>query len=273
MMKKPKPTGFHVRHDLRPDFTFELLTLLHALPVGQDDLSLQDAAEMQGYSLRQRTDYGKMLRSLEELDLVERGRQGIVLTERGSVVAQVMLFQRDLLAELVHVMYYTSYRHQGHKRFSWSYQTLCDWLWDSSPCEIQRDRLVNVVSRAAQKQFGEVGISFSTQSVSGILHWVNALNPACVINNGTLFRLRNFCPIETFMVALQDTYELEKGEALSIPITEALQERVCRICLMAPESFSEMLDLAERTFDGVQVWRTRGERLAINGFSWHALTE
>jgi hypothetical protein len=272
-MSQTKVTGYHVRHDLRPDFTFELLTLLNALPDGQDEEALQSAAEQQGYSLRQRKDYGKMLRSLDELELIERSRKALNLTERGRIISEVMLYQKDLLGELVHIAYYTGYSHDPTKRFSWSYQTMCNWLWDSAPCEIHRDRLVNVVSQAAQDEFDEKGISFSTQSVSGILHWVTALNPPCVDSTGNFFNRRSYCPVESFMVALHDTYELAKDDTLSIPISAAIRERVCRICLIMPESFSEMLELAERTFSGLQVWRKRGERFAITDFSWHTLTE
>ena len=184
-----------------------------------------------------------------------------------------MLYQRDLLAELIHIVYYTSYTYQPYKRFSWSYQTLCDWLWNSAPCEIHRDRLVNTVSQAAVDQFGEQGISFSTQSISGILHWVGALNPPCIVEANSLFTRRSHCPVESFMVALHYTYELQKGDTLSIPLDESVKERVCRICLITPQSFSEMLELAERTFSCLQVWRRRGDRLVITDFSWDVLEE
>jgi hypothetical protein len=57
---RDKPTGFHVRHDLRPDFTYELLMLLHALPCGQSETELKNTAEAQGYALRQRKDFGNV---------------------------------------------------------------------------------------------------------------------------------------------------------------------------------------------------------------------
>lgn len=272
-MSDKKPTSYHVRHDLRPDLTFELLTLLHALPDGQQEEDLQRAADMQGYSLRQRKNYNKLLRSLDELELIERSRKSISLTEQGRIVANVMIYQRDLLTELVHIIYYTGYDNEDYKRFSWSYRTLCNWLWDSAPCEIHRDKLVNVVSQAAQNEFDEQGISFSTQSVSGILHWVTSLNPPCVDNTGNIFNRRNYCPVETFMVALDHVYRLKKEETLSIPLNNEIREQVCRICLITPESFSEMLELAERTFDAVQVWRKRGDRLVVSDFSWQTIIE
>ena len=75
------------------------------------------------------------------------------------------------------------------------------------------------------------------------------------------------------MVALYDTYELKKDDTLSISLDESVRERVCRICLITLESFSQMLELAERTFSGVQVWRRSGERLVISDFSWELLEE
>jgi hypothetical protein len=268
-----KPTGFHVRHDLRPDFTYELLTLLYALPDRQSEEGLREAAEMHGYALRQRKNYGKMLRSLDELGIVSRSRSSITLTDLGRIVSDITRYQKDLLGELVHILYYTSYSWDKNMRFSWSYRTVANWLWDSAPCEIHRDRLVNIVSQAATEKFNESGVSFSTQSVGGILHWLTALEPACVDERSGIFNRRNYCPVETFMLALNTVYKQTRDDFLSIELSDDIKEAVCRICLITPESFDEMLDLAEKTFPVVQVWRKRGERLAITDFSWEMLTE
>jgi hypothetical protein len=269
---RDKPTGFHVRHDLRPDFTYELLMLLHALPCGQSEAQLQNAAEAQGYTLRQRKDYGKMLRSLSDLAVISGSSSKLELTETGRIIAHATLFQRDLLPELIHFLYYTGYDENPNKRFSWSYRKVSEWLWDSAPCEVNRDRLVNVVTQAANDTFGISGISFSTQSVSGILHWMTALRPVCV-DDDDIFMRRGYCPVETFMLALYHIYQLERQDALSVRLTPNIKEQICRICLIAPESFVEMLDQAESSFAGIQVWRRGGERIAITDFSWQLITE
>lgn len=266
------PTAFHVRHDLRPDFTFELMMLLHALPPGQSEAVLQDEAERQGYTLRQRKDYSKLLRSLFELEVIAGGTNALTLTEIGQSIAHAARYQRTLLPELIHFLYYTGYETNPNKRFSWSYKKVCDWLWESAPSEINRDRLVNVVTQAAQDTFGISGISFSAQSVNGILHWVTSLQPVCIDENG-IFMRRAYCPVESFMLALHHVYQHQRNEAPSVRLTPAVKEVVCRICLIAPESFTEMLGQAEGSFPGLQVWRRGGERVAITNFSWQLIAE
>lgn len=269
-----KPTGFHVRHDLRPDFTFELMMMLHALPPGQSEAALKNEADRQGYALRQRKDYSKLVRSLYELEVITGEADTLALTDIGSNIARAAYFQPALLPELIHFLYYIGYEANNNKRFSWSYRKVCDWLWDSAPCEINRDRLVNIVTQAAQDTFDISGISFSTQSVSGILHWVTNLYPRC-IDADNIFMRRAYCPVESFMLALHHVYQHQshQAETPSVRLTPTVKETVCRICLIAPESFMEMLNQAEGSFAGIQVWRRGGERIVITDFSWHLIAE
>jgi hypothetical protein len=75
------------------------------------------------------------------------------------------------------------------------------------------------------------------------------------------------------MLALYHIYQLERQDALSVRLTADIQEQVCRICLITPESFTELLDHAESSFPGLQVWRRGGERIAITDFSWQLIAE
>jgi hypothetical protein len=268
-----KPTGFHVRHDLQPNFAYELLMLLQAIPEGQTEEALQMAAQVQGYALRQRTSYGKLLNSLEELGVVEKSHKLLRLTDQGRIIAEVSIFQRQLLGELLHFLYYTSFASDIDLRFSWSYRTICDHLWTTAPCAINRDRLVNIVVQKASDQFGETSVSFSTQSVMGILYWVGSLYPACLDAPGRVFSRRLYCPLETFMLALHHVYQRYSADGISVLLTPEIRQGVCQICLIVPEAFQEMLEQAEASFSCIKVRRERGERLTISGFSWKLLKE
>lgn len=268
-----KSTGFHVRHDLQPNFTYELLMLLKSIPEGQTEEDLQIAAQTQGYALRQRNSYGKLINSLEDLKVIEKTHKTIKLTEQGRIVAEVSLFQRQLLPELIHFLYYTAFGSDETRRFSWSYRTICDQLWMTAPCTVNRDRLVNIVVQNASDQLGETSISFSTQSVMGILYWVGSLYPLCLDISGRVFSRRLYCPIETFFLALHNVYEHYRGESVTVLLTPEIRQQVCKICLIVPEAFQEMLEQAEASFDCIKVRRERGERLTISGFSWELLKE
>jgi hypothetical protein len=268
-----KPTGFHVRHDLQPSLAYELLILLQSTPEGQTEEDLQIGAQAQGYALRQRTSYGKLINSLEELGVIEKAHKVLRLTAQGRIISEVSLFQRQLLGELIHFLYYTLFTSDKNLRFSWSYRTVCDHLWMTAPSTVNRDRLVNIVVQNASDQFNETSISFSTQSVMGILYWVGSLYPACLDAQGRVFSRRLYCPLETFLLALHHVYQQFSEDGMSVLLTPEMRQEVCRICLIVPEAFQEMLEQTEASFECIKVRRERGERLAISGFSWQLLKE
>lgn len=267
-----KPTGYHVRHDLKPIFAYELLMLLRSDDEQTED-ELSQTAYAQGFNLRQRKSYDKLLLSLEELNIINRHSKAISLTKVGKIISEATLLQPDLLTELIHYQYYTIYDTNENLRFSWSYRTVCDHLWMTAPCTINRDRLVNIVIEAAAEYFSETSISFSTQSVMGILHWVENLSPTCLKDGGKMFSRRLYCPVEVFGLALNHIYQKHKDDVTSVLLTSELKDEVCKLCLMIPESFDEMLEQAEMSFNQIQVHRERGERLIINDFSWDFLKE
>lgn len=271
-----RPTSFHVRHDLTPTYTHELLSLLLAMPVGCTQQELQGAAHFNGYQVRLRKDYYKLLRSLVELDvLIEEGNR-YRLTQPGQVIARIALYERDLLPDFIHFLYYTGFDLDSSKRFSWSYRQVCDSLWNTAPSSIHRDRLVNLITREATLSFDTNGISFSTSSVAGILNWLTELSPPCIIkqDSGQKFTRREFCSVELFALALDHTFKsLRQPEVHSIPLSSEVRETICRICLIVPEAFPEMLYQTEINFDNIQIRRERGDRVSIENFSWNSLEE
>jgi hypothetical protein len=268
-----KASGFHVRHDLQPVFTYELLMLLHASSEGQTKEMLQASALSQGYALRQRKDYGKLLNSLEDLGVIVKQHKTVSLSPIGQIIAEISSYQRHLLAELIHFLYYTLFETDKNARSSWSYRTVCNHLWMTAPATLNRDRLVNIVVQNAKSEFGENSISFSTQSVMGILYWIESLHPACMDISGRVFTRRLYCPIEMFTLALQHVYQCYRAGGMSVLLTPEIRQQVCRICLIVPEAFQEMLEQAESSFDHVQMRRERGERLIVTNLEWDFLKE
>lgn len=268
-----RASGFHVRHDLQPVFTYELLMMLNASNDGQTEEILQASAQLQGYMLRQRKDYGKLFNSLEELGVISRQQKTVTLTPRGQIIAEVSLFQRHLLPELIHFLYYTLFATDKLARFSWSYRTVCTHLWMTAPATVNRDRLVNIVVQNATSEFDETSVSFSTQSVMGILYWIESLHPSCIDASGRLFTRRLYCPIEIFTLALHHIFQQGRGEGMSVLLTPELKQEVCQMCLIVPEAFQEMLEQAESGFDHIQIRRERGERLVVTNLDWNFLKE
>ena len=270
------PTGFHVRHDLAPIPTYELLLLLRAKPNGQTQQTLHSSANLNGYKLRLRKDYYKLLRSLMELELIIEEGDTYQLTSVGHVIANIVIFQQDLLPDFIHFQYYTRFDLDPNKRFSWSYQQVCDSLWNTAPAIIHRDRLVNLVTQEAAQTFSTKGVSFSKSSVTGILNWLEGLSPPCFSQKNTdqFFTRREYCSVELFALALDHIFRLHRQpELLSIPLTSEMREEVCRLCLITPEAFSDMAIKVENNFNNFQIRHERGERIYVSDFSWSCLEE
>lgn len=270
-----KPTGFHIRHDLQPNLARELLQILQAQPTGCNDNDIQQIAASQGYDLRQRKSHSKLLRSLKELDVIKQENGKYTLSRRGEIIANVSAYYPHLFPEFIHFLYYTSWDSDASKRFSWSYRTVSLALWQSAPGLIDRDFLVNLVMQQAQEKFAVDSISFSTSSIAGILNWLGALQPACLQqdNTKTYFRLRPYCSVELFTLALYHIWNKNRNDGPYVSASDTLRQQVCQICLLPIEAFTTMLSQAEDCFPALHVRRERGERFSFAGFSWETLLE
>jgi len=267
-------TGFHVRHDLLPSHTHEIITLLRAINGNGTREEVQQVAEQQGFTIRNRKDWSKPLKSLEELGILAEDKRHLGLTHTGKSIATLTTFQPDLLPDFVHFLYYTICDDDTGKRFSWSYRLICDSLWNSAPCIINRDKLVSLVTAQALETFHVNGISFSTNSVYGVLNWLSALTPACIVvqEDEQRFVRRSYCSVELFLLSLHHILRRNaEPDTWFLPITPEFRREVCRVCLIAPEAFSDMLDQVEANFDCLQVRHERGDRIAIKEFSWSTL--
>src|SRR5262245_59403848 len=79
---------FHTRHDFTPALGWAAFQLLAA--IGADGAtvgSLEQAARTLSSPLARRADLGKLLRSLEELGLLDRSGEWIFLSEAGRSLA------------------------------------------------------------------------------------------------------------------------------------------------------------------------------------------
>ena len=270
-----KPTGFHVRHDLQPSLTHEVLLLLKALPSNPTKGQLRQTAQAKGYKLGERKEYNKLLQSLTDLGILISHKEPIALTEIGSIVATVTAYYPHLLPEVIHFLYYTIWDKDQNQRFSWSYRIVCDLLWRNSPCTIDRDYLVNKVTQEALQLFQINGVSFSTSSIAGILNWLAELQPPTLVRQDKqhLFVRRSYCSVELFVLTLHHIYRLEKKVNTFILLTPQLRERICQICLISPEAFDELLEQTASCFSKLQIRRERGERFALVDFSLTDLVE
>jgi hypothetical protein len=259
-------TSFHVRHDFNPAVARDVLLLLRMAST-PNEAELLVRARARDLEIGRRQSVAKVVASLRDLGLVEHPlseqRGNIRLTTIGHQVADVAVRDELLLAELIHLRYWWLWTPEcGGAMFAWAYQTVAGMLWDEASMPIDNNRLVGIVLAAAEQQFHIRGISFSASSVLGILYWLRALSPTCIV--GGTFRRRPTCPPEALMIALEGMYSVI-GHPLgsSLRLDSATRDRVCRSVLLEIEAFDEVLSQAEAALGLIRRHGASGDMVLI----------
>lgn len=251
-------TTFHVRHDFSPPIAREALLLLRMAPVTneQDFLAL---ARSYDFELGRRQSPAKVFASLRDLGLVSRTARDepLALTPLGRRLADLALRDELLLAELIHLRYCWLWTTEtGGEGFAWAYQTVAGLLWDEAPTPIDTDRLVATIITDAEEWFAIKGASFSPSSILGIMHWLRALSPPCIVAGA--FRQRPACAPEALLLTLEAIATVSGAPAgTALRLDAATRSRACRILLIDGDAFDETLgqleelgSLMRRTSDG-----------------------
>ena len=272
-MKTPTTRPFyHVRHDLQPKLTEELLVLLWDKSPCRVDV-LQKAATERGYRLANRTP-DQLLASLGNLGIIGHREYGeIYLSDLGRLIARTAKYNPSLIPELIHFTYYTLYGESNHSsRFSWAYRLVCEQLWRSRSSLIDVHRLVTLVQEQAQQTFQdyeEHGISFSQNSVTGITNWLEALNPPCVTqtpSGNRAFSRRAFCPSELLLLALEYV-RVKTGNSLGaqLQLSNEVRQALACLCLVEEESLDELLQATSNAFGLIFRQTERGTWISLLG--------
>jgi hypothetical protein len=257
-------TIFHVRHDFNPVVARDVLLILRTASV-VDEQQLLEFARTHDFEVGKRRSAAKVLTSLRDLGLLTRAghNEPFALTPLGTQIADVALHDELLLAELIHLRYSWLWTEEhGGEAFSWAYQAVTKQLWDEAPASINSDRLVTNVIAGAQEVFDVKGASFSSSSVLGILHWLRALSPPCIVN-GT-FRQRPACSPEALLITLEAIAAISHRPAgTAIRMDAATRQRVCRTLVIDHEAFDEVVAQAEDIGSLVRHRADGGEALLI----------
>jgi hypothetical protein len=238
---------FHVRHNARPTLVREVLEILS----DKDDPTLGEVLQIgiqKGYQV------GTALRSEQslkenpiqvarELGLIKYDR--LALTVLGTDLVRLLHCKANVFGEILHAFFYSRWTPSREKDdcFSWSYRTTCDVLWNMGSCAIERGSLVSKVSDLAMERFRTDRVSFSKDSVRGVLQWLGELQFPVLSDARTVFARRQFCPPETFILALDYVYRCGGVDYQSNLLLDAeKQEAVCKFCLLEPTAFETSLD-------------------------------
>jgi hypothetical protein len=257
-------TTFHVRHDFSPILAREAMLLLR-MASATDEQGFLDLARAHDFELGRRQSLAKVFASLRDLGLLARSIRGaqLVLTPLGERLAALALRDELLLAELIHLRYCWLWTpEQGGEGFAWAYQTVAGLLWDEAPTSIDSDRLVATIIAGAEEVFNTKGASFSPASVLGIMHWLRALSPPCIIAGA--FRRRPSCAPEALLLTLEAIAAVSGRPAgTALRLDAATRGRACRTLLIDGDAFDEVLDHLEAMSDLLRRASDGGETVLL----------
>lgn len=260
---------YHVRHDLQPKLTEELLILLWDKAPCHLEV-IQQAAAKRGYQLANRSPE-QLLASLGNLRIIGHRDHGeIYLSDLGKFIARAAKYNQSLLPELIHFTYYTAYdANNPSTRFSWAYRLVCDFLWRNQHLLINVHNLVTLVQEQAQQIFHDYGISFSQNSIAGIINWLEALNPPCIMQSSSSrreFTFRLLCPGELVLLALEYTRARESSPLASqLRLSKENRELIARLCLVEEGELDDLLQIAADAYGLTLRHTERGSWISLLG--------
>lgn len=263
---------YHVRHDLQPMQTEELLLLLwDKSPCSAD--ALQKAAVERGYLLAKRSS-DQLLASLGNLRIIEHREHGVIhLSGLGRLISRVAKYNPSLLPELIHFTYYTAYDERDPaSRFSWAYRLVSDYLWEARSSLINVHELVTLVQEEAQRTFQDsqdFGISFSQNSVAGIINWLEVLEPPCIVESSSgsrIFQRRVFCPSELILLALEYVrVKASNSQNSQLQLSNEVRKVVAHLCLVEEEALNDLFQIAADAFGLILRQTERGHWISLLG--------
>jgi len=271
-MKTTSRPVYHVRHDLQPNLTEELLVLLwDKSPCRVDEL--QKAAIERGYRLANRTPE-QLLASLGNLRIIAHREHGeIYLSDLGRLISRTAKYNPSLIPELIHFTYCTIYdESMPSSRFSWAYRLVCEELWNSRSASVDVHRLVTLVQEQAQHQFQdyeEYGISFSQNSVAGIINWLEALTPPCITltaSGNRVFSRRTYCSSELVLLTLEYVRaKIANSQAIQLQLSNEVKKAITCLCLVEEESLDDLLEITADAFGLILRQTERGHWVSLLG--------
>lgn len=247
--------AFHVRQDATPSRVEGVLraTIGSDTPLSYE--TVYERAKGLGCDLKNRKEPITLLKDLGILE-----RKSSLLTPLGKELYSLLVTKPTAFLETMHVLHYTAWDPLKPEVncFAWSYRTICDWLFDTSSIAINRKALVSYILERAMSEFGTSQVSFGTNSIDGVMHWLRGLNPSVLRSSQadssqTVFTRRSFCPPETLALAIDFLYRTESASyQTNMLLDQSKQQRICRVCLLDPTSFDSALEWAVGQYDFLQ---------------------
>ena len=175
------------------------------------------------------------------------------LTNTGKQFYRIGTNKRSVVPDLFHFLHFSLWRPDKplQNSPSWSYRTYCEMLFERGDCTLDlpsREALTAELNNAILDFFGyklaqtkKGSVSLSTNSLTGIYHWLKALNPPAIVEEKFLGGL--FCSPELLLMAISlMSTNADINLDVDILLTPINRLEICRICLLQPEVLDGVLD-------------------------------
>ena len=242
--------SLHVRHQARPEL---VRATLEAIADAGNIEGMEDLAsllEVRGIVVGTLDEQVTRLRKLGLLS-----PSGFKLTEAGREVATLSERHPSVVYDVLHYYHIAAWdpKNPDSNRFGWTYRTLCRILWRLTSASIDTSGLLERLFAEVMEAFpNDSDVSLSTSTVTGVLQWLEVLEPAVLVESR--FQHRPFAPPELVVLAVDRAYRnhgLNYGELL--PLDEDTLEDIAITCLLSPDTVIDSLREAKERFQWFSV--------------------
>lgn len=179
---------FHTKHDFTPEFAWAAFRLLAQRGIAATSAAeLQQIAQITVSPLARLADLYKLLSSMIELGLVDRGTDGYSLSAAGDCLAKHAGRSEIGFCAAVHCLYSWKWLWDARPNVatpSWSYRMVCSEIAARGVTGVEQDDIVLRVLDAAES-FRAEKVSFSRSSVHGVAMWLQAQVPSLIVQKGS----------------------------------------------------------------------------------------
>lgn len=271
---------FHVDHDVRPVHVMAVLQQMSPFVGDVRATLLADLAES-GYTINPHHLFWnlKVLRMLGLTDVDEK-TESWRLTKRGVYLRALAAWNPRTFYDMMHYLYYTTWDFGDRETatFSWTYQTVCNLLWQRRPTIIDGKGLAIEVRDRALHDFELDSVSITDYAVDGVYNWLRVLDPAFAWTDTKSRRRetnagRPACTPELFLMAVDYLYRIKNvPHNRPMLMDDDKIAIVCRLCLLDPLKWKSVLNRTIEQFailhrmgsaSGPQLTLERAPRLIV----------
>ncbi|MGH2506113.1 MAG: hypothetical protein ACRDHZ_01620 [Ktedonobacteraceae bacterium] len=191
------------------------------------------------------------------------------LTELGRQLSDMCSTNAGLFYDVLHFLFYSAYRRAQDIKYSrfWLYPELCDILWSEAPVQVKAQIITNRLQIEFCERFPGSNSAFNDISTQVIFPWLRALDPPFLTkSHAKSWAIRRVsCTPQLFHLATDFIYSaierLDYGTSLAIRQPQI--EAICKVCLLDPEHFWKMANLAQMTISGFEIHQGQWEKAIL----------